>query len=620
MVAEYPGPAAADTPDRTKLGRVQHAVDHEDEMSDTDSERPRRASDDADGGFDRETPDTSRSDQGRASRSWAPADDSGPTNAAFVTPEVSTPIPPPAPALPEPAQPPEAGRRFSADDLPEGWQSAAPRRSAVSVSSPFSPVGPTSPASDSGVSDAQVSDAQVSDAQVSDAQADPGPGGGGQPPVGGGPAAAAPGPDGRRRKLAWLLGGVAAVAIVGLIIWLAVQRPGGTATPAPSEPVTPGPSASASQPPSLADAQLITAAELAKLRKGVNWTQQGPSASPGAPRQPECVELSGTGGGSPDSEMNHLFTASKGGGSLLQVVQAWPDANSATTAFTALVSQAGSCKGSLLITTDRITGFADAATALAVRTAEGDSHTLLFARTGRFLSVVDGGARAGAEGIATDALVTASAASMARQCGPASGTCPSKPASVGTTPPDADTAGWLALVDLPQVIATSGKWDATDPQEPKLLGSECENVDLTDLRGASDAAQRTYVLTNNAKTPAEFGIDEVIYSFAKTSGANAMVKQLSANFGSCADRTRTASVKTDQVKAPASDGKDLTAISYLVTQRISDSKTTTYRVGIAAVESRLIYVLATPSNNFDFSDDAWKGIVGRATQRATQFP
>ena len=45
-------------------------------------------------------------------------------------------------------------------------------------------------------------------------------------------------------------------------------------------------------------------------------------------------------------------------------MQAWPDANSATTAFTALVSQAGSCKGSLLITTDRITGFADAATAI----------------------------------------------------------------------------------------------------------------------------------------------------------------------------------------------------------------------------------------------------------------
>ncbi len=579
-------------------------------MNDTDSERPRRAADDVDGGLDRGTPDTGNTGQGRASRAWAPADDSGTTDAASVAPEVSTPIPPPAPALPEPAQPPAVGRRFSAEDLPEGWQSAAPRRSAVSVSSPFSPVDLPSPASDG----------EASEVLVSSAAKDPDPGSGGQPPVGSSPAASASEPADRRRMLTWLLGGIAAAVIVGLIVWLAVQRPSGTATPAPSEAATPGQSASATPPPSLEDAQLIAAAELAKLRKGVSWTQEGPSASPGAPRQPECVELSGTGGSSPDSELNHLFTASKGGGSLLQVVQAWPDANAATTAFAALVSQAGSCKGSLLIATDRITGFADAATALAVQTAEGDSHTLVFARTGRFLSVVDGGARAGAEGFATDALVTASVASMARQCGPASGTCPSKPASVGTTPPDTDPAGWLALVDLPQVIATSGKWDATDPQQPKLLGSECENVDLNELRGAADAAQRTYVLTNNAKTPSEFGIDEVIYSFAKASGASAMVKQLSANFGTCADRTRTASVKADQVKTPASDGRDLTAISYLVTQRISDSNTTTYRVGIAAVDKRLIYVLATPSNNFDFSDDAWKGIVGRATQRATQFP
>ncbi|WP_415089297.1 hypothetical protein, partial [Micropruina sp.] len=72
-------------------------------MSDTDSDKPRRAAD-ADGGLDRETPDAG--DQGRPSRAWAPATDStttASTDAAPDAPEVSTPIPPPAPALPEPA-------------------------------------------------------------------------------------------------------------------------------------------------------------------------------------------------------------------------------------------------------------------------------------------------------------------------------------------------------------------------------------------------------------------------------------------------------------------------------------------------------------------------------------
>ena len=614
MVAERPGVAAADTPDRTKLGRVHTPADHEDEMSDTDSDKPRRAAD-ADGGLDRETPDAG--DQGRPSRAWAPATDSAApasTDAAPDAPEVSTPIPPPAPALPEPAQPPASGRRFSAEDLPEGWQSAAPRRSAVSVSSPFTPDEAPSAASDGENADAD-------DDQTP--ETDPDAGGGSRPPLDtGSEAGVAPAPGDRRKMLTWLLGGIAAVVIIGLVIWLALQRPGSTAAPAASESATTSPSASASQAPELTDAELIAAAELGKLRKGVNWALQDQSASPGVPRQPACVELSAAGGGSPDSELNHLFTASKGGGSLLQVVQAWPDANSATTAFSALVTQAGSCEDSLLGSTQRVTGFADVATALSVQTSDGATHNLLFARTGRFVSVVDGAAPAKADSLAADALITASTASLGRQCGPASGACPSKkPAMIGTTPPVTDTVGWLAWVDLPRITAGAGKWTATDPQAPKLVGSQCENVDLNKLPGATSSAHRIYLLTNDARAPADgFGIDEVIYGFNKDSAASAMAKQLAKNFDGCGERTRTASVKSAGVKAPALDGKDLNATSYLVTQRISDSKTVNFRVGVAVVGDRLVYLLANPSGSFDFSDDAWKGIVGRATQRVTQFP
>ncbi|MFT3969390.1 MAG: hypothetical protein QM695_03695 [Micropruina sp.] len=651
-------------------------------MSDTDSEGPRRVADDADGGLERETPDagagvgSDRPAQGQSKRSWAKADGSGRPE-PHAAPEVTTPIPPPTPALPEPAQPP-AGRRFSAEDLPEGWQGAAPRRSAVSVSSPpFSPSEVLPPRSDGegdGPSSKEPGDGEPAEAGAAEAQAGAPAAGAGtepaqvgaaetgaetgpetagadtaeslsddttaeaagtqadrpeasddtasddDPPGDPGAGAAAGAPDARRRMLTWVLGGVAAVVLVGLIIWLALPRPGGTAAPGPSEPVTPATSASPSPAPALVDAQLITAGELAKLRKGVRWTPQGQSASPGVPKQPACVELSATGGGSPDSELNHAFTASKGGAGVVQVVQAWPDDNAATTAFTALVTQAGACEDSLVRSAERVTGFADAATSLTVQTADGGTHTLVFARTGRFVSIVDGGTPAGAKNLPTDALVAASTASMGRQCGPASGACPATPKVVGTTPPATETVGWLAWVDLPQVTAGTGKWSATDPQAPKLVGSQCENVDLNDLRGASDALHRTYVLTNDPKAPQGFGIDEAIYSFSKASGAGAMAKQLAKNFDGCGERTRTASVKSAGVKAPAANGKDLNATSYLVTQRISDSKTASFRVGIAAIGNRLVYLLANPSSSFDFSDDAWKAIVGRATQRATQFP
>lgn len=596
-------------------------------MSETDSGRPRRAVDDADGRTDQDgatdgpTGGVDETGAERPSRAWVPADDSGGGDAASVEPEVSTPIPPPAPTLPEPAQPPSAGRRFSAEDLPDDWQSAAPRRSAVSVSSPpFSPSEISSPAARSRVA-AALSKASAGTAPGADAAASGSAAGSAAlaPDDALSEAGATPAPGGRRRTLAWVAGVVAAALIIGLIAWFAVQRPGGTAAPTVGDSTTPSPSAPASQAPALADAQLIAAAELAKVRKGTTWTMQDPTATTGIPRQPACVELSGTGGASPDAELNRLFTANKGGGTVLQIVQAWPDADAAGTALTALVNQAGACKAGLVRTAERITGLADTATALTVQTSDGAGHTLLFARTGRFVSVLDGATNSGAQGLDAAALATASAASQSRQCGPASGACPSKPATVATAPPATNPVGWLALVDLPRLTAGTGTWTATPPQAPDLAGSQCENVDLKDLPGASDAAHSTYLLINDPKTVAGFGIDEVIYTFTKASAASDLAAQLAKNFAGCGARARTATVKDTAVTAPDANGKKLTATSYLVVQRISESKTTTYRVGVAAVGNRLVYLLANSSDKANFGNAQWNDIVGRATQRATQF-
>ncbi len=412
---------------------------------------------------------------------------------------------------------------------------------------------------------------------------------------------------------------MAAALAIGLVAWLTVQRPGATsATPATPSPATPEPSASASQASALVDAQLIAAPELANLRKGTSWTVQDPPGT-GMARQPACVELSATGGASPDLELNRLLAARKGGATVLQVVQAWPDAGSAGTAFDALLAQAGACKDGLLRSAERHTGLADTATALTVQTSDGATHTLLFARTGRFVSVLDGTVPADADAFGSAALASAAAASLGRQCGPATGACPSKPRAVATTPPVTETAGWLAQVDLPRVSAGTGTWTGTEPQAPSLVGSQCENVELNKLPGTTDSLHRTYLLTNDPKAPDGFGIDEAVYTFAKASAAQAMAKQLAKNFADCGERTRTASVKDADVTAAAADGKDLRAASYLVTQRISDSRTVTFRVGVAAVGDRLVYLLANPSSGFDFSNGAWNAIVARATQRTTQF-
>ena len=573
-------------------------------MSDTDPDQPRRAADDAD-----ERPDQAR-DDGSAPRSWVPTQESG-TDAGTGDVEVSTPIPPPAPTLPEPAQPVSAGRRFSAEDLPEDWRSAAPRRSAVSVSSP-----PFPPAEAFGTASERL---RHSD----DTEPEPAAAGAGEPDAVSevflAPEAAAAAPDPRRRALAWVAGIAAVAVVIGLIAWSVAARPSPTAAvPAAVETASPTPSASETPPPALVDTQLIAASEVAKRGKGLTWTQQDATATTAAPLQPVCLELSSTGGASPDTELSRLLTASKNGGSLLQVIQSWPSAEAATAAREALIAQAGACESGLLLSADRVTGLADSADALTLRTADGVTHTLLVVRTGRFLSILDAAA-VKADPFSAAALATAAVPSQRRQCGPAAGACPGSVKAVATTPPPTETQGWLAWVDLSLPTVGSGKWTATDPLAPKLVGSQCEDLDLNKLSGTSAALHRTYLLTDDPKAPEGFGIDEAIYTFPKESSAAALAKQLDQNFAGCGKRTRTASVKESTVTAAAASGKSLTATSYLVTQRISDSKTVAFRVGLAVVGNRMVYLLANPSASFDFSEDAWRAIVGRATQRVTQL-
>ncbi len=207
---------------------------------------------------------------------------------------------------------------------------------------------------------------------------------------------------------------------------------------------------------------------------------------------------------------------------------------------------------------------------------------LLLTRTGRYVNVVDDSVKGAAE-FSVDALASTLATSLAKQCSAASGTCPTKPTATTAPPPPTETIGWLAWVDLPQLSPEASTWTATEPAAPDLVGSQCEVVNLNKLPGADDALHRTYVLTDDPKAPDLFGVDEAVYTFGKASEANAMVKTLKQNFSSCGDRTRTATVKAGGVTTLDADDNQLVGTTYVVTQRISDSKTVTIRVGHAAV-------------------------------------
>lgn len=561
-------------------------------MSDSDPGRARRAfepaDDQADGVADHELDGDAAASEPGNSRDWAPTED-----ASAEAPEVSTPIPPPAPTLPEPPQPPASGRRFSAEERSEDWVTAAPRRSAVSVSSP-PPTHDDPPTTDDGP----------------DAAGDPDAGG---PPPSDETAASDGRPGHGGRLIAMIAGVVVLAVIIGLAVWFNGQQPSTTGTPT-AEPTAVAPeSPSESAPaPGLDDTALLAASELGKLRASTKWTQD---AGPSAAAQSGCVDLTTL--AVPEAGLSRSFTANKAGGVLLQNVQTWPDAATASTAYAELLTRVGGCEGALLRNAYQVDKLADDASALTLALPDGTAHTLLISRTGRYLALVDASLN-GDDWITVSALGRAVSESLARQCQPAGGTCPGTPKPVATVPQPTQDAGWLAWVDLPLINAGSGSWTATDPQAPKLVGSQCEDVDLNKLPDSTSSAHRTYLLTDDPDAPQGFGIDQAVYTFAKSSQASALAKKLKANFDGCGDRTRTASVKDAEVKAAGPDGKELTATSFTVTQRISTSKTVTFRVGVAAVGDRLVYLLANPSGKFDFSDAEWSAIVGRAAQRVTQ--
>jgi len=584
-------------------------------MSDTEPSPPRRAFQSSDGG----SGDDAAEDAGvpRPSRAWAPADDAGQaewddridSGSASAEPgrsELTTPIPPPAPALPESPEPASAGRRFSADPATDDGSATAPRRSAASVSSP--------PADDAARHAAVWADTASG--------ADPDTGASGSDNLadghaGGDPVGVAPAANRKGRTLVLIAGAVALILIVGALAWFGSQRSGSAANP----PVTPsaGPTAATPTPapPTLDETQLITAAELTRMRRGTTWTVQDPNASNGVPRQPSCIELSRTGGAAPESEINRVFAADNSGGVLRQFAQAWPDVTVAGTAYDALVAQAAACDGAYLLSGYRVSGLADAVTGLTATLTDGTAHTFLIIRTGRFVDVVEGQFD-GTRPLGVNGLTRAVTPSMARQCTPAQGVCPATPRAAAAPPPPTETIGWLAWVDLPRITAGAGTWTATDPETPKLVGSQCEDADLNKLPNSTSSAHRTYLLTDDPKAPEGFGIDQALYTFAKASDATAMAKALDGDFGDCAERTRTARVKESSVTAPDEDGDNLRASTYVVTQRISDSRTITFRVGVGAVGNRLFYLLANPSSGFDFTEDSWRAIVGRAAQRTTQ--
>lgn len=555
-------------------------------MSDRPEGAPRRALPPEDAGAAASPGSPSGHDDGPRRGLWTPASDSPDATVR----RGSLPIPPPSVRPDSSAPAASSGRRFSAADLPDEATRPLPRRSATS------PTGPEAPVPSSAPTPMRRTPAPR-DGRDHDTPS----------PESADEAA------GRTPRRTWLIAGVALLLVVALAVSAALLRPWESwqSAPAPSPTPTIDPVAT----------WLAQPGDLAGLREGATWDVHTTDTEVGAETpQPKCLLTAPEAEHTPENSLVRTFAPTEGGpaAGVLHQVDTYADDAQATAAFAERAAQLGACERTTAWAQGghEITGLADQATGvtLLLQDLEPEHHTILVTRTGRHLNIIDATQPDAAPGASAVAGVLTPVGQ--RQCADG-GTCPSQVAVADSVPPPAEPPGWLASVDLPRITAGSGRWNGIEPPaSATLAGTRCEAVDLTAPSGATRTQHRTYILQDDTSAPATFGLDEVIWTMPSAEAANTLVGTLTSNIDACATRTATAQVsKTAQIADPG------TGASWVVTQRVDQSETTQrYRSAAVAVGDRVVYLLVNPTNEFDFSDDAWHGVARRAVARTTQLP
>lgn len=456
--------------------------------------------------------------------------------------------------------PARSGRRFASDDLPADWEPPLPRHSAISPS---------------------------------DFDTEPEPG----------HALVGQHATSRRRFPAWLWALVVVlVAAAVFAAWFLLDKPGTAVVP------TPSPSAQASL--------LSEPSELSGLLAGSTWTATNDYA-PDESKGIVCINPSSQLALPPTSVVRRTLTAAGAEpATVIEQVETYRSVGAATQSYAARAAQLGGCTGVPALPSQgyKINGLGDQSIGIQAleQIATPVTHVVLAVRSGSSIVITDAAQTAGP--FAVDAVAKAISPSLTRACTAASGACPGTLTVEDTDVPAGDPAGWLTPGDLPRVTLGAGVWVGAELKPMKLAGSSCEgDVDLTNPAKSVTRAQRGFVLSDDPKASAHFGLDEASYTFDTDADAKAFADGVVASITGCAKRTGTATVAAlGTVQAPA------TGQLFTVDQRMNIDRAARYRVGVAAIGTRVVYFAANPTGSFDLTDEQWLTVLERAVARVQQ--
>jgi hypothetical protein len=430
-----------------------------------------------------------------------------------------------------------------------------------------------------------------------------------------------------RTRMILTIAGVAVVVIIGLVLGYAALNVGGRPAAEPSAGVSIDPSTGASVTPTpvalLDDSSMIDDQMARQIDRDRTWqvasTQRGlDSNSPRAACFPsDPVD------GQPDPQQviqRLLSSTGKNPPALLHQAESYGTPEEAAQAYVAISKALGSCAvvGAWIDSGRTVTGLGDQSSGAVVIVTDGGKqsfHSLVISRTGRVVDIVDVAQPASAT--SPKGVAEALGEAITVQCTTSGGACAENvKVKAGPPPLGGDEPGFLAAGDLPPVGDTPSLWVGSSPAAPDsdYIGANCETTDWSKV-SATDKSMRTYTLQDNSTV---FGVDQIIVSMSDEKAASELVAKVKKDLDSCPDRKLTATVsKPSEIKGPGAENNEVDGWAANVSHKTASS-TVKFRVGIVSVGSKVIWTLANPTDNVDFTDDQWQTIVLRSGQRASQ--
>jgi DNA-directed RNA polymerase specialized sigma24 family protein len=215
-------------------------------------------------------------------------------------------------------------------------------------------------------------------------------------------------------------------------------------------------------------------------------------------------------------------------------------------------------------------------------------------------------------------MVSALSTSVANLCSSkVAGNCVGAVTTNATLPPPSgETAGMLAIADLPAIANVNDTWAGTDPTPAtvNVAATTCDKADFAKA-GAKNPMTRTYLIPE-ANLPKRFGLTETLGEFATDKAATAFVAKIAARMKACPKKELGSAVSHAEVqlKSPAS----AYALWRLENQVNKQEDLVPFWMGVVQVGRYVAQVNLTPVDKYDVDRATFQALVVRARDRLNE--